>query len=399
MENYIYTGINQFGKRIRGQMPAANARELEHRLRVLNIEVLSYKVEKKGFKLRRETIKVQDVITLTSELKMLLGAGVPLMEVIDDERQNYPNEAVKEMMASVYDSMEGGESFSDSLKPYEHLFGDVYISLVRVGERTGQLEEVLEDLEKMLTWQQSLASKAKKIMIYPSIVGTVVLLVVILMMVFVVPQLLSFIKEMQGELGLATKALIATSDFVQNYILEILITPVVLVLGIKWAKRKIPAFNIWLDERLLKIKLIGPIMYKLKIARMANTLATMDRAGVGFMDALELSRKVVNNAFLEQRAVATRRFIEDGDKIYEAFSKSELMPSMALRIIKAGENSGKMGMALENVSKIYDKQAKDLIDKIEPAIEPILTVIMGVMVGWVMMAVLGPVYDTISKVK
>lgn len=399
MEKFVYTGINQFGKRVQGQMPAANPRDLEQRLRSAKIELLSYKPERKGFKLKRSPITPQDIITLTSELRMLLGAGVRLMEVVDDERQNYPNEAVREMMSSVYESMEGGDTFSAALEPYRSLFGDVYLSLVQVGEKTGQLEGVLADLESMMIWQQALASKAKKIMIYPAIVGVVVIGVVILMMIFVVPQLLSFIKEMQGELGFATKSLITTSNFIQNHIVALLVTPILLFFLMKWAKHKIPPFNLWLDEHLLKIKLIGPIMYKLKLARMANTLATMERAGVGFMEALELSKKVVNNRFLEKQIVFTRHLIEEGRYIHEAFAESGLLPSMALRIIKAGEESGKMGEALENVSRIYDKQAKDLIDKIEPTIEPILTIVMAVIVGWVMMAVLGPIYDTISKVQ
>ncbi len=204
---------------------------------------------------------------------------------------------------------------------------------------------------------------------------------------------------MHGELGFATKALIATSSFVQNHILAIFMVPFLLVVGIKWAKKKIPPFNLWWDEHILKIKLFGPILYKLKIARLTNTLATMDHAGVGFLEALELSKKVVNNAFMEQQIMVSQQLVQDGKYIYQAFAESELMPSMALRIIKAGENSGNMGQAMANVSRVYDKQAKDLIEKIEPAIEPLLTVIMAVVVGWVMMAVLGPVYDTISKVR
>lgn len=380
-------------------MPASNDKDLEQRLKAANIDVLSYKVQKPGFRFGQKKIHIQEVITLTDELKMLLGAGVPLMDVIDDERQNFPSDPVREMMSAVYEAMEGGASFSEALEPYEKVFGEIYISLVRVGEQTGQLEEVLGELSEMMTWQQALAAKAKKIMIYPSIVATVVIGVVIMMMIFVVPQLLSFIKEMQGELGFATIALIATSNFVQEHIVEILLFPVLVVMGIKVAKNKIPKFHLWFDENILKLKLIGPIMYKLKIARMANTLATMERAGVGFMDALELSTKVVANKFMEQQIIFARRLIQEGRKITEAFSESGLMPPMALRIIRAGEDSGRMDEALNNIGTIYDKQAKDLIDKIEPTIEPALTIVMATMVGWVMMAVLGPIYDTISKVQ
>lgn len=400
MINYKYTGINQNGKRVSGLVQASNFRDLEQRLTAANIDLLSYSEKKpsvfSGFASKRVTRR--DIIIVTSQIRQLLKAGVSLMEIINDLRSTYEHPAVQEMLSNVFESMEGGESFSEALKPYELEFGAVYLSLLAVGEKTGQLERILLNLEQMLKWEETLISKAKKVMIYPSIVAVVVLSVVVMMMVFVVPQLLGFIREMGGELGFATLALIATSDFIQKYIVELFLTPFIIVFIIKqWLNRSV-AFRLWFDENLLQIKLFGPVMYQLKIARFANSLAVMYAAGVSFIESMKLSASVVGNAYIEDNIRQAIRLIEEGSSINEAFMNAKVMPLMATRMVKVGELSGNMDDALREVSQFYDTAAKETIDKIEPAIEPILTVLMALIVGWVMMAVLGPIYDTISQV-
>lgn len=400
MRNYRYRGISQTGKRVQGEMQASNEQDLEQRLRAINIDLLTFKTKTSrgsGW-LKRRKVTRRDVIVITSQLRQLLKAGVPLMDILDDLRRTYENEAVCEILSSIYKSMEGGESFSLALKNYEAVFGKVYVSLVAVGEKTGQLDQVLENLENTMKWEESLASKAKKVMIYPAIVATVVLAVVILLMVFVVPELLSFINEMDGSLGFATVSLIATSHFIREYIVFIGLLLISAFYLLKWWLKKSHAFRVKFDHFIFKIYVFGPILLKLKIARFASTLSIMYGAGINFNDSLKLAAMVTGNAYLEERISESRHLIEEGETIYKAFDLSGLLPPLAVRMVKVGEQSGNMDEALHNVSEYYDTEAKDLIEKIEPAIEPILTVVMALMVGWVMMAVLGPVYETISKV-
>jgi type IV pilus assembly protein PilC len=400
MENYQYTGINKFGKRISGVMPANNEHELEQKLLKTKVDLLTFKKKSDGFSLLgKPKVTRKDIISMTFQFEQLLRAGVPLMEIIDDLKDSFESDAVKEMLATIYESMEGGATFSAALKDYESVFGEVYVSLVSVGEKTGKLEDILLDLANMLKWEDELISKAKKVMIYPAIVATVVVAVVILMMMFVVPELLGFITSMGGELGFATIALIATSGFVQEYIIEIFVVPTALVIILKWWRKKSPDFKLKTDELSLRIWIVGPVLYKLKLARIANALAVMYGAGVSFPDSLRMSSIIAGNKYLETNINNAVRMIEDGKPIHESFQQATVFPSMAVRMIKVGELSGGMDVALKNVSYFYDREAKELIDKIEPAIEPVLTVIMGFVVGWVMIAVLGPIYDTIAQVQ
>ncbi|WP_373019816.1 type II secretion system F family protein [Thiomicrorhabdus sp.] len=400
MQNYRYTGVNRFGKRVNGVMPAANAKDLSQRLAKKNIDLISSKKQSNGlFGLSKSKVSRKDMISITFQFEQLLKAGVPLMEIIEDLRDSYESDSVKEMLAGIYDAMQGGSTFSDALREYESVFGNVYISLVSVGENTGRLDEILADLANMLKWEDELVSKAKKVMIYPAIVATVVTGVVIMMMVFVVPELLGFIKSMGGELGFATVALIATSDFIRDYLLELFITPIIIYALIKWWRSKSENFKIKTDEKLLKVSIIGPVIYKLKLARIANSLAVMYGAGVSFTDSLKMTSAVAGNTYLERNIEYAVHLIQEGRPIHEAFQEAKVFPTMAIRMVRVGESSGQMDEALKNISYFYDREAKELIEKIEPTIEPILTMVMGFIVGWVMLAVLGPIYDTISKVQ
>lgn len=400
MQNYNYTGINKYGKRVNGVLPAANEQELEQKLMKSHIDLLTYKKQSTAFSLfGKPKITRKDVIGVTFQLEQLLRAGVPLLEIINDLKDNFESDAVKEMLANVYESMEGGSTFSESLRNFEDDFGEVYISLVSVGEKTGQLEDILLDLANMLKWEDELVSKAKKVMIYPAIVATVVIGVVILMMLFVVPELLGFITSMGGELGFATIALIATSGFIQNYIIEIFVIPIVLVFILKTWRKQSPEFKVKTDETTLHLWIVGPVLYKLKLARIANSLAVMYGAGVSFPDSLRMASVIAGNKYLEGNINRAVRMIEEGKPIFESFDEATVFPPMAVRMIKVGELSGGMDTALKNVSYFYDREAKELIDKIEPTIEPILTVVMGFVVGWVMIAVLGPIYDMIAQVQ
>lgn len=399
MIHYKYKGITQQGKRVRGVLQAENECDLEKRLLAAEVDLLSYKVKGSTlFSLTQKRISKRDVIVVTSQIRQLLRAGISLMEIVGDLKVTFESEVVRGILADVYESMESGDTFSESLKPYQREFGKVYISLIAVGERTGQLEMVLKRLEDGMKWEESLSAKAKKVMVYPAIVTMVVLAVVVLLMVFVVPELLNFITEMDGELGFATIALIAVSGFIQENLLALFVFPFGVIFIVKWQLKRSVKFRLWFDKKLFKIKVFGPILYNLKIAKFTNSLAVMFAAGIGFIESMNQSSAVVGNTYVENNIKKAMLLIEEGASIYEAFSQAKVLPPMGNRIIKVGEISGKMDEALIEISEYYDNEAKESIERIEPAIEPLLTVVMGLVVAWIMIAVLGPIYDTVSKV-
>lgn len=401
MAQYSYEGVDSLNNRVSGFIQGQN--EIEVLSKLTNDGITPIKINKVNKSIllfsSKNKITRKDLITFTYQLYQLLSAGVPLMSVLESVAESSDKKVVKDLVTEMIDDMRNGSTLSQALEKNKNIFGPVYISLVQVGEQTGGLDKIFNDLAEMLKWEDELASKAKKIMIYPTIVITVVMGVVITLMVFLVPQLLSFIKEMGGELSFATRSLLYTSEFVQKYLIEILLFPIFLIFLLKFIRNKSKDFKKWTDCKLFNIPLIGEILYKLKLARLANSISIMYSSGMPFIDSISLAKKVVNNDYLEEKIDYAHNLIQHGSLINESFKKANVFPPMAIHMLKAGEESGRMDDAMQSISYFFDRDAKELIEKIEPAIEPVLTVILAMIVLWIMMAILAPVYDTISKIQ
>ncbi len=400
MELYHYTGISKDGSRVSGVLNATSNEDSERQLHQMGIEVLSVHSKSALFSFgHTKKVASKDIITMTFQLEQLLRSGVPLLEILQDLRESFEPSYFKDVLTGLYDAMINGATFSQGLARYPDVFDDVYASLVAIGEKTGQLESVLHDLGMNLRWQDELESKAKKIMIYPSIVFSVVMLVITFLMIFLVPQLVSFITGMGQKLTFVTLSLIAVSDYFVNYWHVTFVGILLVILFFRYALKNYPKFRFLMHKMILSIALIGPIIFKLKIARMTSTMAIMYAAGVSLQEIINMAGKVVGNDFLCSKLVEVEKKIIDGSSIADSFASVNVFPPLILKLIKVGETTGRMDEAMRNVSYFYDREAKELIEKVEPAIEPIITLFLAILVGWIMMATLGPVYDVITKIK
>jgi type IV pilus assembly protein PilC len=399
MKSYRYTGVSHDGLRVKGEVSAANIQDAERQLTQMRVEVLALSANKQLFNFSSKKVTNRDIITMTFQLEQLLRSGVPLLEILDDLRDSFEPGYFKDVLTGLYDAMVNGATFSQGLARYPDVFDEVYTSLVAIGEKTGQLEGILHDLGMNLRWQDELESKAKKIMIYPSIVFSVVMLVITFLMIFLVPQLVSFIQGMGQELTFVTTSLIAVSDYFVHYWHVTFIGIFLAIVFFKYAMKTYSAFRFKMHRLILSIGLIGPILFKLKIARMTSTMAIMYAAGVSLQEIINMAGKVVGNDFLKAKLDEVEGKIVDGSSIADSFASVNVFPPLILKLIKVGETTGRMDEAMRNVSYFYDREAKELIEKVEPAIEPLITLILAVLVGWVMMATLGPVYDVITKIK
>ncbi len=399
MAKFRYTGIDKQGRRIQGIIDDTSEERIIAQLEKLGIEIISIRPDKPSlfFSFTKSAVTRKQLITFTAQMQQLLAAGVPLLNVLQALYEAFEEPEMKELLGALTRDIQSGQTFSDAIGAHPGIFNQVYHAMIHVGERTGQLDQVLKELEEMLKWEDELAAKAKKITIYPAIVSVVVLAVTLVMMLFVVPQLIQFIQQMGGDLGIATTSLIATSNFVQSNILLILITPFVLILLLRYLRRKSPSFHYRTDCLLLKLPLIGKIMHRIKLARMSSVLAALYSAGIPFSNGLKTARNVVSNRCIEARIDMAQQQIEAGELIHAAFRVSQLMPVLATYMLKAGEETGQLDESLRNIRYFYDREAKEMIEKIEPAIEPLLTLILAGIVLWLMAATLMPIYDTLSN--
>jgi len=301
-----------------------------------------------------------------------------------------------DVVAEVVESIEGGSTFSEALANFPGIFGNVYISMVRVGEESGRLVAVLQDLNSMLRWQDEMISYAKRVMVYPAIVLAVVGGVVVFLMMYLVPQLTSFLQTMGTELPTHTKVLIHVSNFLLHWWYVLVAIGVATPFVIEYLKRNSPRFRYRWDLLKLNIWLFGPLNYKIRMARFANYFAMMYTSGVTVLDSLRLSRALMDNMVLEAAIERVQERIAEGETISEAFAQARLFPPLVVRMMRVGETSGALDDALQNVSYFYSREVRESVERLQPAIQPVLTVILGVMVGWIMMSVIGPIYDTIA---
>ena len=270
---------------------------------------------------------------------------------------------------------------------------------MRSGEQTGKLPEVLLSLTETLKWEDELSAQTKKMLMYPAFVGGTVLLVTFFLMVFLVPQMTGFIKSMGTELPLQTVILIHVSNFCVNYWWLVLALPPAIYFGVRYASRTNPAVEFALDHYKLKLPIIGPVLRKIILSRFTSSFAMMYAAGITVLDAIRSSEEILGNRPLEEAMRSAGRQIADGKGMTTAFQDVGLFPPLVIRMLKIGESTGALDRALLNVSYFYNREVKESIGKMQAMIEPVLTVVLGALLGWVMVSVLGPVYDTISKLK
>jgi type IV pilus assembly protein PilC len=401
MPDYKFRTIDSRGKVRSDTMVASNPMELEKRLGSMGFDLLSYKEHSNVSRsiLQKKTISRRDLINFTFHVEQLTKSGVPLLDSLKDIRDSLDYSHFTDVLQTVIDDIEGGKTLSLALAEHPQIFDKVYVTLVRVGEETGNLSEVLRDLAETIMWQDELASHTRKIMIYPAIVTVVVICVVSFLMMYLMPQLLPFIKNIGTEIPLHTRILVSVSDAFLNYWYVIFSVPVIVYVVVTALSRKNIALKYFLDGLKLKIWLIGPLNSKIKLARFANYFAMMYSSGITVLDSLSISEDMVDNMVLEDSINKARINISEGSQISESFESTGVFPSMIVRMLKIGEDTGAMDEALLNVSYFYNREVKESIDKLEPAMVPVLTIILGGIMLWIMMAVLGPVYDAVSNIK
>lgn len=400
MSEFKYKSINQDGKIFQGRMHAANALELEHRIANQAQDLIVFnEIKPSNFKIGRKRLQRRDLINMVFQLEQLTKSGVPLLDGLKDLRDTAEEGYYRDVLASLCESIEGGQKFSEALKNFENDFDTIFISLVEVGEESGELPKILKDMGNTLRWMDELISATVKIMIYPAIVGCVVLAVTVFLMVYLVPKIIPLITEMGGVIPGHTLALIATSDFIVNYWWLLLMLPVGISFFVKFMCKRSQQFLYRYDKLKLSVPIFGKISFMIKVARLSNYMALLYSSGITVLRALEISKNLMGNTVLEKAVDTVHSRISEGATMSEGFATAQLFPPLVVRMVRVGENTGNLDESLLNVSYFFNREVQESIDKIEPAITPILTVVMGVLLGWIMVSVLGPIWDVVGSIQ
>jgi len=399
MPLFQYKAIDATGKFISGSLDAGNVNDLELRLEKMDMDLVTFRQKEPGADLfGRNKIGRRDLINFSFYLEQLTRAGVPLLEGLADLRDGEENPTFRDVVTGVIEAIEGGNSFSQALELYPKIFDNVFVSLIRVGERSGRMGDVLVDITETLKWQDELLAKAKKIMTYPAIIGGLVFSVIMFMMIFVVPDIMDAIVSLGGEIPLETRLLIAVSDFLIDYWYLVLAAPFAAFFTLRYFYKTSSKARFRMDGMLLKIFILGPVSEKIKISRFTRYFALMFSSGITVLDAINLSKSVVNNSVLEDGIDRAWQQISEGSSISEAFKNIGIFPPLVVRMLRVGESSGQMDKSLNNVSYFFDRDINDSIEKMEPMLQTTLMATIGIIVMWLALSVLGPIYDTISTI-
>lgn len=397
---YKYKAIDNSGKMRHGNVEADNLLDLEQRLSGMGLDLINFKEVKPGFfSFRSKGITRQDLINFTFQMQQLTKSGVSILDGLADLKDSLPDSRMKEVLMGLIDEIQGGKTFSRALQEFPDIFDSVYITLVQVGEESGRLPDVLKDMAETLKWQDELISHTKKIMIYPALVTTAITGVVIFLMIQVVPELIPFLLEVGGEIPVHTRALIATSSFLGQYWYMLLAAPVLIYFTLRQLAAKKPSVRMAIDRFKLRLYIFGPLILKINLARFSTYFAMMYASGLTVLDSLKISESLVSNAVLSQAIKNVREGIADGIQISDSFKSVDVFPPLIIRMLKVGENTGALDDALLNISYFYNREVRENVDKMEAAMSPVLTVVLGGIMLWIMSAVLGPIYDSLSKIQ
>lgn len=396
---YQYRAINERGQRISGRQEAGNPLDLEMRLKRMALELIDCRPVKQPRPLFRSAIPRPELINFCFHLEQLSRAGVPLLDGLQDLHDSLPPGRLRESIASLIEGITGGQTLSQAMAAQAAVFNPVFISLVEAGESCGQLPETLASLGEGLRWEDELVAHSKKLLIYPSLVAGIVLATTCFLMLYLVPQLKPFVKNMGQTLPLQTRALFFISDLLADYWLAWLLAPVLPVLAWQAVRRYNPLARLHFDRLKLRLPIIGDILKKIILARLASTFALLYAAGIPILDAIRTTQNIVGNRALRQALEQVERGIREGRNVAGAFLDTGIFPPLVIRMLRIGESTGHLDSALHNVSYFYNRDVREAVGKAQAMIEPLLTVVMGILLGWIMLAVIAPIYDVISKIK
>ena len=399
MALYSYKAIDGRGKSLMGQIEAINLIDLELRLQRMGLDLIVGGPARRRTSMFKGAIGRPELINFCFHLEQLTSAGGPILESLIDLRDSVENPRFREVIAGLLESIQGGQNLSTAMGDYSDVFPTVFASLIRAGEETGRLSQVLKSLADNLKWEDELIAQTKKLMMYPAFVGSIVFAVTLFLMIYLVPQMLGFIKSSGQEIPLQTRILIHVSNFFIAYWWAVLMAPVIAFFGIRLGIKRSPKFRYRFDDFKLRIPLLGPIQRKIILSRFASIFAMMYSAGITILECIKTSEEIAGNLVIREGLERAGQQIAEGKNVSTAFQDVGLFPPLVIRMLRVGESSGKLDNALLNVSYFYNRDVKDAIGKVEVMIEPAMTVILGALLGWVMLSVLGPIYDSITKIK
>ncbi|WP_315808887.1 type II secretion system F family protein [Pseudomonas sp. C9-3] len=395
---FTWEGTDRKGGKVKGELSGANTALVKAQLRKQGINPT--KVRKKGMSLLNagKKIKPMDIALFTRQMATMMGSGVPLLQSFDIIGEGFDNPNMRKLVEEIKQEVAAGNSLANSLRKKPQYFDDLYCNLVDAGEQSGALETLLDRVATYKEKTESLKAKIKKAMTYPIAVIVVAVIVSAILLIKVVPQFQSVFQGFGAELPAFTMFVIHISEALQTWWFVVLIVLFGIGFALGQAHRRSEKFRDAVDRGVLKIPVIGQIIYKSAVARYARTLATTFAAGVPLVEALDSVAGAAGNVVFRNAVYRIKQDVSSGTQLNFSMRTTGVFPSMAIQMAAIGEESGSLDAMLDKVASFYEEEVDNAVDNLTTLMEPLIMAVLGVLVGGLIIAMYLPIFQLGSVV-
>lgn len=401
MPMFAYVGRTRGGQTISGEMEAPNREAVAAQLRKQQILATSVRQKAKEIEIRipgfGTGVKDKDIAVFTRQFATMIDAGLPLVQCLEILAAQQPNKIFKKALQDIRTDVEGGATFATALKRQPKIFNQLYTNMVEAGEAGGILDTILNRLAAYIEKAISLKRRIKSAMIYPSVIVTVAVIVVVFLLIFVIPTFKAMFEGFGATLPLPTQIVLEASRIMVAYWYIFFGSLAVTIVGLRYYY-KTPNGRKAIDALLLKAPVFGDLIRKVAVAKFTRTLGTLISSGVAILDGLEITARTAGNKVVEEAVMRTRASIAEGKTIAEPLKASGVFPPMVVSMIAVGEQTGALDSMLAKIADFYDEEVDVAVANLTSLLEPMLMVFLGVVIGGVVIAMYLPIFKLVQVV-
>ena len=399
MAVYTWKGKNRYGDVVGGDRVGASVDEVARSLQKEQVTVISVAPKKMAPSipfLKREKVRLKELAVYSRQLSVLIDAELPLIQSLTILAEQQKNKYFKKVINTIKDDVEAGSTLHQAKRKHPKVFDDLYCNLVGSGEQSGSLDVMLRRLAEYIEKTVKLRSQVRQAMIYPVAIIIFAIIVAIFLLWKVIPVFASIFIELGADLPLLTAVVVKMSNFVQSYIIFIVLGIIAFVLLFRYY-RKTPQGRWTVDRLLLKLPLFGKLLNKVAISRLTRTMATLISGGVPMLESLKITSSTAGNVLIEKQIMETRRLVSEGKTLHDAFKEAGNFPLMLTQMVNVGEATGTLDEMLTKLANFYDDEVETSVAALLSIMEPVLLICVGGLVGSLVVSMYLPIFSLMQK--
>ena len=396
MPTFAYVVKDKTGKTHQGTLETQSRNALIEQLWKQEFVVLSIEERAAGksslLKIGQPKIKAEQLVIFSRQLATMVDSGIPIAPALGVLTDQIEDRSFKQVLQKIGDDIEAGSSLSEALGRHPRAFSDFFVNMVRAGESSGRLDEILDRVANYLEKITTLQRKVQASLFYPAFVSVLAFGITTFLLIVIVPKFKEIFTSLGGKLPVATQCLLSLSEFMGKYLAMEIFGGIALIIAFN-VYINTPGGRFWFDRTSLKVPIIGKLLQKVFIARFSRTLATLVKSGVPILSSLEIVAKTAGNKVVERAVLSARSSIKEGENIADPLTQSRVFPTMVTRMIAVGEKTGEMEKMLTKIADFYESEVDAAITALTSLIEPMVISVLGVIIGGIVVALFLPIFQ------